>query len=70
MNEVNGKDYYFVDKKEFESLKKENFFIETAKNFNNLYGSPFRNVSSSKKSNKHILFDIDWKGARKIKKLQ
>ena len=68
LNEVNGKDYYFVDKKEFESLKKKNFFIETAKNFNNLYGSPFRNISSSKKNNKHILFDIDWKGARKIRR--
>ena len=68
LNEVNGKDYYFVNKKEFESLKKKNFFIETAKNFNNLYGSPFRNISSSKKNNKHILFDIDWKGARKIRR--
>ena len=68
LNEVNGKDYYFVDKKEFESLKKKNFFIETATNFNNLYGSPFRNISLSKKNNRHILFDIDWKGARKIRR--
>ena len=36
LNEINGKDYYFISKKEFESLKKKNFFIETAKNFNNL----------------------------------
>ena len=68
LNEVDGRDYYFINKKKFELLKKKNFFIETATNFNNLYGSPFKNITLSKKRNKHILFDIDWKGARKIRK--
>ena len=68
LNEVDGKDYYFINKKKFQLLKKKNFFIETATNFNNLYGSPFKNITISKKKNKHILFDIDWKGARKIRK--
>ena len=68
LNEVDGKDYYFINKKKFESLKKNNFFIETATNFNNLYGSPIKNIILSKKRNKHILFDIDWKGARKIRR--
>ena len=68
LNEVDGRDYYFINKKKFKLLKKKNFFIETATNFNNLYGSPFKNISLSKKRNKHILFDIDWKGARKIRK--
>ena len=68
LNEIDGKDYYFINKKKFQLLKKKNFFIETATNFNNLYGSPFRNITIAKKKNKHILFDIDWKGARKIRK--
>ena len=68
LNEVNGKDYYFISKKKFELLKKKNFFIETATNFRNLYGSPYKNITLSKKRNQHILFDIDWKGARKIRK--
>ena len=68
LNEVDGKDYYFINKKKFVSLKKNNFFIETATNFNNLYGSPIKNVILLKKRNKHILFDIDWKGARKIRR--
>ncbi len=67
LNEVHGKDYYFVSKKKFEDLKKKKFFIETAKNFNNFYGSPFQNIYSLKKRNKNVLFDIDWKGARKIR---
>ena len=68
LNEVNGKDYYFVSKKKFENLKEKNFFVETAKNFNNLYGSPYKNINKSIKNNQHILFDIDWKGARKIRR--
>ena len=68
LNEVNGKDYFFVNKNKFIELEKDNFFIETAKNFNNLYGSPYKNIIQAKKRKQHILFDIDWKGARKIRK--
>jgi len=68
LNEIDGRDYYFVSEKKFLNLKSKNFFIETAKNFNNFYGSPFKNVRAANKNNKHLLFDIDWKGARKIRK--
>ena len=67
LNEINGKDYFFVSKDKFNLLKKKNYFIETATNFKNLYGSPYKNINLAKKRNKHILFDIDWKGARKIR---
>ena len=33
-----------------------------------MYGSPFKNINISRKRNQHVLFDIDWKGARKIRK--
>ena len=67
-NETNKKDYFFTNQDNFMKLKKNNFFIETAKNFNNYYGSPYSNINSSFKKNHHILFDIDWKGARKLRK--
>ncbi len=66
LNEINGKDYFFVTKEKFNKLKSKNFFIETAINFGNHYGSPYKNLKTSKKN--QILFDIDWKGARKIRK--
>ena len=69
LNETNGKDYYFVSKEKFQNLIKKNYFIETAKNFNNYYGSPFLNIKSANKKNYHLLFDIDWKGARKIRNI-
>ena len=68
LNEVNGRDYYFVSKEKFVELKKNNYFIETSSNFNNLYGSPIMNIKKSNSINKNILFDIDWRGARKIRK--
>ena len=68
LNEIHGKDYFFISNKKFNELKNNNFFIETAKNFNNFYGSPFKNIDKAKKRKHHLLFDIDWKGARKIRK--
>ncbi len=64
LNEIHGKDYFFVSEKKFNQLKNKNYFIETTKNFNNFYGSPKINTNK----NLHLLFDIDWKGARKIRK--
>ena len=68
INEINGKDYYFIDKKKFFSLIKENYFIESASVFKNYYGSPLANINKAFKKNNHILFDIDWQGARKLRK--
>jgi len=68
INEKNSKDYYFLSNKKFMDLKKNNYFIETATVFNNFYGSPYKNIENSFKKNKNILFDIDWQGARKLRK--
>ena len=66
LNEINGKDYFFVNKSKFLQLKNNNYFIETAINFGHYYGSPYKNIKNSKNNN-NLLFDIDWKGARKIR---
>ena len=67
-NEVNGKDYFFVDKKEFQELIKNNCFIEYATVFNNLYGTMKEPVIKNLSKGKNVLFDIDWQGAEQIKK--
>jgi len=66
--EKQGIDYNFVEKKQFINLKNKNFFIETAKVFDHLYGSPYKNINQAFKKNKHILFDIDWQGATKLRR--
>ena len=45
--EINGKDYVFINHKKFINLKNKKFFIETAKVFDNLYGSPYINIQNS-----------------------
>ena len=67
-NEKNGKDYFFINREKFNTLTKQSFFIETAKVFNFYYGTPKENIKNAFKKNKHILFDIDWQGAKKIRK--
>ena len=67
-NEVNGKDYFFVDKKEFQELIKNNCFIEHATVFNNFYGTMKEPVIKDLSKGKNVLFDIDWQGAEQIKK--
>ena len=66
-NEINGRDYYFVSKGEFEKLKNEDEFLEHAEVFKNLYGSTKGNVIKNLQEGKSVIFDIDWQGADQIK---
>ena len=66
-NEVNGKDYFFVKKKEFKNLIKKKQFLEHAKVFKNYYGSSKKLVLSKLKKGKNVIFDIDWQGTKQIK---
>ncbi|WP_456325420.1 guanylate kinase [Desulfonauticus submarinus] len=65
--EIHGKDYFFVSKKEFIKLKKENFFAEWAEVHGNYYGTPKEAVLKALKQGKDLLFDIDVQGAKQIK---
>ena len=66
-NEVQGKDYHFVDNNEFENFIKKDEFLEYAKVFNHFYGSTKATVINNLKSGKNVIFDIDWQGAEQIK---
>lgn len=64
--EVNGKDYYFLKKEEFEKKIEAGSFIEWENNHGNLYGTLKETVEDAAKD---LLFDIDVKGAIKLKAL-
>jgi guanylate kinase len=66
-NEVNNKDYYFVNENEFNRLIKNQEFLEYAKVFNNFYGTTRTPVIDKLNKGKNVLFDIDWQGADQIK---
>ena len=66
--EVNGIDYKFVSLKDFKEKVKKKLFLEHAKVFDNYYGTLKSQIIIDLKKGKNILFDIDWQGARQIKK--
>ena len=69
-NEINGKDYYFVSKKKFDSLINSNNFFEYAKIFDNYYGTLKKPVLKFLSLGKDVLFDIDWQGTQQLKKIK
>ncbi len=65
--EVEGKDYYFKGVGEFEAMIGRGEFLEHARVFDNLYGTPRGPVEAALKAGKDILFDVDWQGTQKLK---
>ena len=69
-SEINGKDYYFINKEEFNSLTQGNNFFEYAKIFDNYYGTLKKPVLKFLSLGKDVLFDIDWQGTQQLKKIK
>ena len=69
-NEINGKDYQFVNIQEFNTLVKENNFFEYANIFDNYYGTLKKPVLELLSLGRDVLFDIDWQGTQQLKKIK
>ena len=67
-NEVANKDYTFVNIKTFKNLVAKKSFLEHAKVFGNYYGTLKKKINKKIRQKKTIILDIDWQGARLIKK--
>lgn len=65
--EVNGKDYFFVEKEQFEEKIKSNMLIEYACYCDNYYGTPREYVEEQLFSGKNVILEIEIQGALKIK---
>ncbi len=65
--EVNGRDYYFVSKEEFEEGIKRGDFLEYAKVHDNYYGTSLIPVKKALEEGKLVIFDIDVQGHRLVK---
>jgi len=65
--EVDGMDYRFVSKAEFERLVREGFFLEYAEVFGNSYGTSKKEVEESLAAGKTVILEIDVQGARQVK---
>ena len=66
LNEIDGIDYFFIGRKEFQNLINENEFLEYAKVFENYYGTPKKSIIGKLDEGKNVIFDIDWQGTEQI----
>jgi len=68
-NEIDGKDYYFVNEKIFRRMIKKGAFVEWASVYGQLYGTSYKTVEDILKSGKDVILVIEVQGARSIKRL-
>jgi guanylate kinase len=65
--EVDGRDYFFVDKPRFEQMVERNELLEWATVFDNRYGTPRAPVETALAAGQDVLFDIDWQGTQQLR---
>jgi guanylate kinase len=70
LNEVEGIDYFFINKEEFEKKIHNDEFFEHAKIFDNFYGTSRDSVNELLKKKNNVLFDIDWQGTQQLSKFK
>lgn len=69
VGEVNGKDYWFLSKEEFQQMIDENKLLEWAEVYGNYYGTPVEKVREVLESGRDMLLEIDTKGAMNVQKI-
>jgi guanylate kinase len=67
--EKDGVNYHFVDKAVFEAMVEAGEFIESAMVFGNMYGTSRQHLQEQLLKGKDVILEIDWQGARQIRKL-
>ena len=66
--EVDGKDYFFISRQEFERRVKNNEFLEHAEFAGNCYGTPRAYVEELLDSGMNVVLEIDVQGALQVMK--
>lgn len=66
--EVNGINYWFLSKEEFQKMISEDGLLEWAEVYGNYYGTPAQKVKDSLAEGKNILLEIDTQGAALVRK--
>jgi guanylate kinase len=64
---VDGSDYHFIDRGQFERLVAAGEFIEHADVFGNLYGTRRSVVEAALAEGRDLILEIDWQGARQVR---
>jgi len=65
--EVDGRDYIFVDKDDFDRLRAGGALLESAEVFDNFYGTSREQVEQHLAAGHPVILEIDWQGARQVR---
>jgi guanylate kinase len=65
--EQDGRDYFFVDKAEFERLRAKGELLESATVFDNRYGTSRSQVEEHLANGDDVILEIDWQGAEQVR---
>jgi guanylate kinase len=65
--EQHGRDYFFVEKAEFQRMIEAQEFLEYAQVFDNFYGTSRAQVDALLAGGDNVLLEIDWQGSRQIR---
>jgi len=65
--EVDGRDYIFLTREEFEERIREGWFLEWAEYSGNLYGTPEHRVEELLSKGLSVILEIELQGARKVR---
>ena len=68
LDEVDGRDYFFLTESEFKKRVAAGEFVEWEEMYGNLYGTLKTEVDRALSSGRDLLFDLDVKGGLSIKK--
>lgn len=66
IGEVNGTDYFFISREEFEQNIKDEKLLEWAEFVGNYYGTPCEYVEKVLKTGKNLLLEIEVEGALQV----
>ncbi len=67
-HEVDGQNYRFIGRDEFESRIRNDEFLEFAEVFGNYYGTHIGILEEARAAGKDLVLDIDVQGARQLKR--
>lgn len=65
--EKDGRDYLFIDRRQFDVMVDNGDLLEWAEVFDNYYGTPKKPVLDALATGRDVLFDIDWQGTQKLR---
>src|SRR5580692_12805364 len=65
--EVNGREYWFVSQPEFQERLAQGEFLESARVFDNFYGTGRATVAAVLAAGRDVILEIDWQGARQVR---